>query len=65
MNKVVLINLGSGNLDDGFPRVTVQLWIGGNSRPQQFIGSLPAAPILTVLYNNWQTVYKEIFTQLV
>ncbi|MDY6902713.1 MAG: CHAT domain-containing protein [Cyanobacteriota bacterium] len=64
MNKAVLINLGSGNLDDGFPRVTVQLWVGSNSRPQQFIGSLPAAPILTVLYKNWQAVYKEICTQL-
>ena len=65
MNKAVLINLGNGNLDDGFPRVTVQLWIGGNSRPQQFIGSLPAAPILASLYKNWQIVYKEICVQLV
>ena len=65
MNKAVLINLGNGNLDDGFPRVTVQLWVGGNSRPQQFIGSLPAAPILASLYKNWQIVYKEICVQLV
>ena len=57
MIKAVLINLGNGKLDDVFPRVTVQLWIGGNSRPQQFIGSLPAAPILASLYTNWQIVY--------
>jgi len=64
MNKAVLINLGSGNLHDGFPRVTVQLWVSGYSRPQQFIGSLPAAPMLEVLYKNWQSVYTNIYTQL-
>ena len=65
MNKAVLINLGSGNLNSGFPRVTVQLWISGYSRPQQFIGSLPAAPILALLYRNWQTIYTDICSRLV
>ncbi|MEM6402896.1 MAG: CHAT domain-containing protein, partial [Cyanobacteria bacterium P01_D01_bin.116] len=64
MNKVVLINFGSGNLHDGFPRVTVQLWVSGYSRPQQFIGSLPAAPILAILYQNWQTIYTSICSRL-
>jgi WD40 repeat protein len=60
MTKTVIINLGSGDLYKGFPRVTVQLWTAGNSRPQQFIGTLPAAPNLVELYRNWQIVYRGL-----
>ena len=60
MNKSVFINLGSGDLYQGFPRVTVQLWTDGNPRPEQFIGTLPAAPALGKLYRNWQLVYRGL-----
>ncbi|MBE9212928.1 hypothetical protein IQ247_09535 [Plectonema cf. radiosum LEGE 06105] len=60
MNKAILINFGSGDLNSGFPRVTVQLWVAGSSRPQQFVGSLPAAPILAKLYKHWQSIYTHI-----
>jgi WD40 repeat protein len=60
MTKTVIINLGSGDLYKGFPRVTVQLWTAGSSRPQQFIGTLPAAPNLVELYRNWQLVYRGL-----
>ncbi|MEA5593192.1 CHAT domain-containing protein [Rivularia sp. UHCC 0363] len=60
MNKAVLINFGSGDLNTGFPRVTVQLWVSGYSRPQQFVGSLPAAPMLAELYRHWQSIYTHI-----
>jgi WD40 repeat protein len=56
----VIINLGSGNLDQGFPRVTVQLWTANNPRPEQFIGTLPAAPALKELHRNWQMVYRGL-----
>jgi WD40 repeat protein len=64
MTKSVIINLGSGDLYQGFPRVTVQLWTTGNSRPQQFIGTLPAAPNLVELYRNWQLVYRGLCGRL-
>ncbi|GAA6620157.1 CHAT domain-containing protein [Scytonema sp. NUACC26] len=62
--KAVVINLGDGDLNSGFPRVTVQLWVSGYSRPQQFIGSLPAAPILAELYSNWQLIYKHLCNRM-
>jgi WD40 repeat protein len=56
----VIINLGSGTLEQGFQRVTVQLWTANNPRPEQFIGTLPAAPHLIELHRNWQMVYRGL-----
>ncbi|WP_226583785.1 nSTAND1 domain-containing NTPase [Microseira wollei] len=60
MSKTVVIHLGSGDLYSGFPRVTAQLWIAEHPRPEQFIGSLPAAPDLVNLYRNWQSIYQHL-----
>jgi WD40 repeat protein len=60
MIKSVIINLGSGDLFQGFPRVTVQLWTTGKPRPEQFIGTLPATPTLVELYRSWQLVYRGL-----
>jgi WD40 repeat protein/energy-coupling factor transporter ATP-binding protein EcfA2 len=60
MNKSVLINLGSGDLYEGFPRVTAQLRSTANALPEQYIGSLPAAPELVELYRNWQLIYRSL-----
>ncbi len=60
MSKSVVINLGSGNLEDGFPRVTAQLWVVNSSLPEQYIGSLPPAPSLTELYRSWQMHYRTL-----
>jgi WD40 repeat protein/ABC-type dipeptide/oligopeptide/nickel transport system ATPase component len=60
MSKSVVINLGSGNLADGFPRVTAQLWVVHSSLPEQYIGSLPPAPSLTELYRSWQMHYRTL-----
>jgi WD40 repeat protein len=60
MSKSVVINLGAGDLNSGFPRVTVQLREAGHPLPQQFTGSLPPAPVLGELYRNWQLVYKSL-----
>lgn len=65
MNEAVLIDVGSGDLNSGFPRVTVQLWVSGYSRPQQFVGSLPAAPVLMELYRHWQSIYTHLCNRLV
>jgi WD40 repeat protein len=60
MSKSVVINLGAGDLNSGFPRVTVQLREAGHPLPQQFTGSLPPAPVLAELYRNWQLVYMSL-----
>ncbi|WP_019503834.1 CHAT domain-containing protein [Pleurocapsa sp. PCC 7319] len=65
MSKSVVINLGSGDLYKGFPRVTAQLWAAGYPRPEQFIGSLPAAPALAESYRTWQSIYKALCSRLV
>ncbi|GAB1544458.1 hypothetical protein NUACC21_71340 [Scytonema sp. NUACC21] len=60
ISKSVVINLGSGDLNNGFSKVTAQLWSAGNPLPQQFMGSLPAAPHLIELYRDWQLIYKNL-----
>ncbi len=62
MSKLVVINLGNGELDRGFEQVTARLWEVGNSLPEQFIGSLPPAPELARLYRNWQLNYQSLCT---
>jgi WD40 repeat protein/energy-coupling factor transporter ATP-binding protein EcfA2 len=60
MSKSVVINLGSGDLYEGFPRITTQLRFPDRSLPEQYIGSLPAAPELVELYRNWQLIYRSL-----
>ncbi|MEM6403769.1 MAG: hypothetical protein AAF757_26690, partial [Cyanobacteria bacterium P01_D01_bin.116] len=60
----VIINLGIGNLYDGFPVVTAGLWELTNPRPQQFVGNLPAAPNLVELYRNWRLMYQNLCDRL-
>ncbi|WP_246162570.1 CHAT domain-containing protein [Brasilonema sennae] len=60
MSKTVIINMGSGDLYQGFPRVTAQLWKEGNLLPEQFLGSLPPAPHLVELCRNWQSNYQSL-----
>ncbi|MDZ7961371.1 MAG: CHASE2 domain-containing protein [Aulosira sp. DedQUE10] len=71
MSKLVILNLGKGNLHLGFPFVTVQLFYDkslderlqqdGNSQWKQFQGNLPASPILLDLYRRWQLLYELIY----
>ena len=61
----VVINLGSGNLNNGFPAVRVQLWTDRSELPQQFTGSLPRAPNLVELGSNWQSMYKALSNRVV
>jgi CHASE2 domain-containing sensor protein len=64
MKKLVVLNLGNGDLKQGFPTVTAQLYDNGNPTPIQAIGSLPAAPQLTEIYRRWQLLYQLIYEAL-
>ncbi|MEB3216716.1 MAG: NB-ARC domain-containing protein [Nostocales cyanobacterium 94392] len=64
MIRSVVINLGYGNLTEGFPVVTAGLWELNNPRRQQFVGSLPAAPNLVELYRNWRLIYQSLCDRL-
>lgn len=57
MSKLVVINLGSGDLLNGFSQVTAQLWAEKSSFPEQFMGSLPPAPGLVEQYRYWRSIY--------
>lgn len=61
MSKLVVLNLGQGDIKTGFPVVTVQLWDENIALPIQFTGSLPPAPQLTELYRNWQLLYHLLY----
>lgn len=57
MTKLVVFNLGKGNLNQGFATVIVQFYDYSNPIPIQFIGGLPAAPELIEIYKRWQLLY--------
>ena len=59
MTKLVILNFGTGNLQSGFPTITMQLGKTGNLW-MQVAGSLPPAPELLELYRSWQILYKAI-----
>jgi CHASE2 domain-containing sensor protein len=61
MSKLVVLNLGKGTLQDGFPHVSVQLQDENTSNWKQFQGSLPAAPNIIDLYRRWQLLYDLIY----
>jgi CHASE2 domain-containing sensor protein len=64
MSKLVVLNLGKGDLKRGFPSVTVQLWEEGNPIAMQFTGSLPPASSLWQLYRRWQLLYQLLYEAL-
>jgi WD40 repeat protein len=59
-SKSIVINLESGSLNKGFPLVTAQLWNNSDRFREQYIGSLPPAPHLIELYQNWQSIYLNL-----
>lgn len=61
--KTIVINLGNGDLFQGFPQITVRLW---TPQPEeQVIGSLPAAPELAEFYRIWQSTYQALCSRFV
>ncbi|WP_211176045.1 CHAT domain-containing protein [Brasilonema sp. UFV-L1] len=62
MSKLVIFSLLGGDLNQGFPVVTVQLW--HNNQFFKITGSLPAVPELSELYRRWQLLYCAVHQRL-
>ena len=73
MSRLVSINFGSGNLQTGFANVIVRISATeddssndnyGLQHLLQSNGSLPPAPEIVELYQNWQLLYREYYQEL-
>ncbi|GAA6622593.1 CHAT domain-containing protein [Scytonema sp. NUACC26] len=62
MSKLVVFNLVRGDLNQGFPVVTVQLW--HERKFFKITGSLPAVPELSELYIRWKLLYEAVHQRL-
>ncbi|MEG4056468.1 MULTISPECIES: CHAT domain-containing protein [unclassified Microcoleus] len=61
MTCTVILALGSGNLQEGFPHITAKLQNQAKSISiQQFKGSLPPAPDIEVLHRRWKAACTGI-----
>jgi CHASE2 domain-containing sensor protein len=59
VGKLVILKLGTGNFEQGFP-VTMQIG-DENARPVvEIIGELPPNQKIPCSYHRWQTIYKNI-----
>ncbi|WP_017313933.1 CHAT domain-containing protein [Mastigocladopsis repens] len=56
----VIIHPGIGDLNNGFPRGTIQLRDASQSVLMQFTISLPSAPELLTLYKRWRLLYMNL-----
>ncbi|MEA5573007.1 CHASE2 domain-containing protein [Calothrix sp. UHCC 0171] len=61
MSKLVILNLGKGDLNSGFPFVTLQIQDKLCQRWWQFQGSLPANSSISELYYRWQLLYQLFY----
>ncbi|MGF1540620.1 MAG: CHAT domain-containing protein [Pleurocapsa sp.] len=61
----VVLNLGNGNLNQGFPAITAQVWTAERLFTAQFTGSLPPASFLSQQYHTWQIFYQSLSNRLV
>jgi hypothetical protein len=64
MQNLVILSLGKGNLQTGFPDIKAHLWENDNPYPMKFMGALPAAPDLGELYRRWQLLYSALYQRL-
>lgn len=63
VNQFVLLTLGQGSLQEGFPFVKAQL-LANSELLMSCHGSLPAAPSLVETYRQWRLLYHALHQQL-
>ncbi|XQQ07226.1 MAG: protein kinase domain-containing protein [Leptolyngbya sp. IPPAS B-1204] len=63
MGKLVLLKLGDGSLEHGFP-VALQFGEEGQHPSVETIGRLPAAPELYQAYQDWAGAYRSLNQRL-
>ncbi|KAM3102342.1 CHASE2 domain-containing protein [Phormidesmis sp. 146-12] len=72
MSKLVVINLGSGDLQSGCPNITAQISQTGGDLSRtaandryatKCTGSLPPAPEIDQLYRHWRLLYREFYRE--
>lgn len=61
MRQLVILNLGKGDCQAGFPTVVLQCQ---DYATAQFTGALPPAPKLAALHQQWQRFYQARYSQL-
>lgn len=61
--KRVVLKLGEGSLEQGFP-VTLQCGEEGQAPRLETVGWLPAAPELRQAYQTWAAIYQNLHQQL-
>ena len=59
MGKLVIIKLGGGNFEQGFP-VTLQIGEEGSRPSAEMTGQLPPAPKLPEIYTQWRSTYRNL-----
>ncbi|MFL9463631.1 hypothetical protein AB0759_23750 [Scytonema tolypothrichoides VB-61278_2] len=64
MSRLVVLSLGQGNLRDGCATVTAQVGEASNPYHMKISASLPAAPKILELYQNWQALYYAFYQRL-
>lgn len=64
MIERVVLNLGKGNCYRGCDAITARLWDHQPGLPTQVTGSLPPAPDLAELYQQWRFLYEALNKRL-
>ncbi|MBW4520364.1 MAG: CHASE2 domain-containing protein [Scytolyngbya sp. HA4215-MV1] len=59
MRKLVVLKLGEGSFEQGFP-VSVQIGNDGDRPSVETSGKLPPNPLLARYYANWQETYRSL-----
>lgn len=61
MSTLVILNLGQGSLQQGFPSIIARLCLEKTSQEVQFSGELPPNSELGDLYKHWQLMYDLLY----
>jgi CHASE2 domain-containing sensor protein len=59
MSKQVVLKLGKGSFEQGFPAALV-IREDGDLRSLEINGELPAEPTVPLCYSRWQTLYRNL-----